>query len=193
MTVAQGSVSWMAPEVFQGHNYTEKCDIFSWAVTFWQILSRNLPYFNLDSPAQSEQLSSNSHSDSAIVSAAGGGGGAASFRIMWAVHSGERPQLLKHCPLVLEQLLKSCWDEHPNLRPSIDQVIAQIDPLFRIMFKHSCLPLQLPPESSSHGQSDVCLTYTPNSRLILSILLQTLTVPTRTVRRKAALKCPIRL
>lgn len=151
MTVAQGSVAWMAPEVFQGHTYTEKCDIYSWAVTFWQVLSRQLPYFNLDSPAQSTD-SPQTQPDSAVASAAGGCGGAASFRIMWAVHSGERPQLLKQCPLVLEQLLENCWSEQPNKRPFVDQVIAQIEQLFWIIQSHSTLPLQLPDDPSTNGQ-----------------------------------------
>ncbi|KAG7244199.1 hypothetical protein INR49_004272 [Caranx melampygus] len=30
MTNNKGSAAWMAPEVFEGSNYSEKCDVFSW-------------------------------------------------------------------------------------------------------------------------------------------------------------------
>lgn len=35
----------MAPEVCLGGNYAEQCDIYSWAIVFWQLLSKQLlPY-----------------------------------------------------------------------------------------------------------------------------------------------------
>ncbi len=37
----------MAPEVFTGTNYAEQCDIYSWSIVFWQLLSKQLsPYDN---------------------------------------------------------------------------------------------------------------------------------------------------
>ena len=34
MTNNKGSAAWMAPEVFEGNTYTEKCDIFRYIVKF---------------------------------------------------------------------------------------------------------------------------------------------------------------
>ncbi len=35
----------MAPEVFQGRKYAEQCDIYSWSIVFWQLLSKRFsPY-----------------------------------------------------------------------------------------------------------------------------------------------------
>jgi serine/threonine protein kinase len=35
----------MAPEVIRGTDYSEKCDTYSWAIVFWQLLSKKLlPY-----------------------------------------------------------------------------------------------------------------------------------------------------
>lgn len=35
----------MAPEVFRGTLYAEQCDIYSWSIVFWQLLSKQFsPY-----------------------------------------------------------------------------------------------------------------------------------------------------
>lgn len=35
----------MAPEVFVGQKYNEKCDIYSWSIVLWQLLAKQLhPY-----------------------------------------------------------------------------------------------------------------------------------------------------
>jgi hypothetical protein len=37
----------MAPEVYKGTNYAEQCDIYSWSIVLWQLLSKQLsPYEN---------------------------------------------------------------------------------------------------------------------------------------------------
>lgn len=36
MTNNKGSAAWMAPEVFEGSTYTEKCDVFSWGIILWE-------------------------------------------------------------------------------------------------------------------------------------------------------------
>ena len=44
MTNNRGSAAWMAPEVFETTTYTEKCDVFSWGIILWEILTRRLPF-----------------------------------------------------------------------------------------------------------------------------------------------------
>jgi hypothetical protein len=35
----------MAPEVIRGTKYAEQCDIYSWSIVFWQLLSKQYePY-----------------------------------------------------------------------------------------------------------------------------------------------------
>jgi hypothetical protein len=37
----------MAPEVYIGTKYAEQCDIYSWSIVFWQLLSKQYsPYDN---------------------------------------------------------------------------------------------------------------------------------------------------
>ncbi|KAF4025216.1 hypothetical protein G4228_017121 [Cervus hanglu yarkandensis] len=61
MTNNKGSAAWMAPEVFEGSNYSEKCDVFSWGIILWEVITRRKPFDEIGGPA---------------------------FRIMWAVHNG---------------------------------------------------------------------------------------------------------
>ncbi|KAI5094378.1 mitogen-activated protein kinase kinase kinase 7 isoform X1 [Silurus meridionalis] len=72
MTNNKGSAAWMAPEVFEGKykiyfptpacsNYSEKCDVFSWGIILWEVITRRKPFDEIGGPA---------------------------FRIMWAVHRG---------------------------------------------------------------------------------------------------------
>ena len=45
-----GTVRWMAPEVFaddRGH-YNEKCDVYSWAITLWEVMARRIPFHHLE-------------------------------------------------------------------------------------------------------------------------------------------------
>ncbi|KAF5270604.1 hypothetical protein FQA39_LY01342 [Lamprigera yunnana] len=96
MTNNKGSAAWMAPEVFTSSNYTEKCDVYSWGIILWEVLSRRRPFYHLKGSA---------------------------FTIMWAVHKGMRPPLIRSCPPPLEKLMKDCWDENPTNRPSMIKVV----------------------------------------------------------------------
>ncbi|KOC70178.1 Mitogen-activated protein kinase kinase kinase 7 [Habropoda laboriosa] len=96
MTNNKGSAAWMAPEVFEGSRYTEKCDVFSWGVILWEILSRKKPFDEI---------------------------GGSAYRIMWAVHVGQRPPLIEGCPKPIEDLMTRCWHKSPEERPSMDEVV----------------------------------------------------------------------
>ncbi|XP_050524364.1 mitogen-activated protein kinase kinase kinase 7-like isoform X2 [Daktulosphaira vitifoliae] len=96
MTNNKGSAAWMAPEVFEGSNYTEKCDVYSWGIILWQVLTRLKPFNEI---------------------------GGSAYGIMWAVHKGTRPPIFEQCPRPFQELITTCWDQNPNIRPSIDHVV----------------------------------------------------------------------
>jgi serine/threonine protein kinase len=47
MTNKIGTFQWMAPEVINGENYTEKADVFSYGIILWEIAAREPPYKNI--------------------------------------------------------------------------------------------------------------------------------------------------
>lgn len=110
MTNNKGSAAWMAPEVFEGNAYTEKCDIFSWGIILWEILSRKKPFDDI---------------------------GGSAFRILWAVHGGQRPPLFQDCPRIIEKLILRCWNPVPNLRPSMDNIVQIMTNLLEFCSEHS--------------------------------------------------------
>ncbi|XP_076665711.1 mitogen-activated protein kinase kinase kinase 7 [Andrena cerasifolii] len=109
MTNNKGSAAWMAPEVFEGSRYTEKCDVFSWGVILWEILSRKKPFDEI---------------------------GGSAYRIMWAVHVGQRPPLIEGCPKPIEDLMTRCWHKSPEERPSMDEVVEIMTTLSQFFNGH---------------------------------------------------------
>lgn len=55
-------------EVFEGSTYTEKCDVFSWGIILWEVISREQPFKNIE----------------------------LAFGIMWSVHKGNNSYQNNH-------------------------------------------------------------------------------------------------
>ncbi|XP_014489241.1 PREDICTED: mitogen-activated protein kinase kinase kinase 7-like [Dinoponera quadriceps] len=121
MTNNKGSAAWMAPEVFEGSRYTEKCDVFSWGIILWEVLTRKKPFDDI---------------------------GASAFRIMWAVHVGQRPPLIEGCPKPIEDLMTRCWQKAPEERPSMDEVVRIMTELSEF-FSHHLEPVEYSLSSES--------------------------------------------
>ncbi|XP_052835402.1 mitogen-activated protein kinase kinase kinase 7 isoform X1 [Drosophila gunungcola] len=99
MSLETGTVRYIAPEVFKGGRYNEKCDVHSWAITCWEILSRKMPLDKYD--------------------------GTSAWALKLAINGGERPLLddvMKGCPEDLNSLLTVCWDVDPKRRFSMELV-----------------------------------------------------------------------
>ena len=58
--------------------YNEKCDVYSWGIILWEVLTRKVPFQDLGQ----------------------------ALRILWAVHVGKRPPLIQGCPKLLENLMR---------------------------------------------------------------------------------------
>mmetsp|Transcript_25365 Transcript_25365/g.70562 ORF Transcript_25365/g.70562 Transcript_25365/m.70562 type:complete len:331 (+) Transcript_25365:36-1028(+) len=95
MTRAVGSLHWTAPEVHTGE-YTEKADIYSYAMVLFEIVCREIP-FDDEEPGQVPMLTL----------------------------AGNRPDMDAipcHCPEALVQLMQRCWNGLPENRPSFTQI-----------------------------------------------------------------------
>uniref|UniRef100_A0A3B4Y752 Mitogen-activated protein kinase kinase kinase 7 n=1 Tax=Seriola lalandi dorsalis TaxID=1841481 RepID=A0A3B4Y752_SERLL len=113
-------------EVFEGSNYSEKCDVFSWGIILWEVITRRKPFDEIGGPA---------------------------FRIMWAVHNGTRPPLIKNLPKPIESLMTRCWSKDPSQRPSMEEIVKIMTHLMRY-FPGFDEPLQYPYQYSDDGQSN---------------------------------------
>lgn len=118
MTNNKGSAAWMAPEVFEGNTYTEKCDIFSWGIILWEVLTRRLPF---------DEIRGND------------------LRVLWAIHSGKRPPPIQNCPEELEELMTRCWNKDATVRPTMDEIVEQMQ-FIQTFFPEAADPLDFPDE-----------------------------------------------
>lgn len=96
LTPCTGSLPTMAPEVVLGKPYNQSCDVFSFGILLWEIMSLQ-PAFNLFSPAD--------------------------FKKKVAI-GGFRPSQTSsnNISSPLRGLIKSCWHVDPDTRPTIAAV-----------------------------------------------------------------------
>lgn len=96
---AVGTIAWMAPELFERRAvYTQKSDIYSLGITFWELAASKIPFADASNPA--------------LIPS-------------W-VSQGEREDIPKECPLKLASLIKACWEGSPDKRPDADAVVTYL-------------------------------------------------------------------
>ncbi len=99
MTGETGSYRYMAAEVIRSAKYTEKADVFSWAVVVNELFTGEKPY-EYQMPLDVARS---------------------------VVKQGLRPSQRKIKNLRLKGLLARAWDEQPTQRPSWDEIIAELE------------------------------------------------------------------
>lgn len=97
---AKGTPLWMAPEVMQFQDFDEKCDIYSFGIVLWEILTRSHPY--------EHHQSFESFKEAVCV-------------------LNERPSIPKNIEISLSKLIQSCWHPNPSYRPSFDHITNEFD------------------------------------------------------------------
>jgi len=105
MTKAVGTCNWVAPEVFMGHIYDEKVDVYAFAMVCFEATFYELPFEELE-PSEITAL----------------------------VTSGKRPSLEDPPPGIPEpflRLIELCWAHHKHLRPTFDEIARYISTLVR--------------------------------------------------------------
>ena len=88
-------------EVADALPYNHKADVYSFGVILWELNASKKPFEGLNREMFYERV----------------------------VHGGERPPLSKKWPTELGKLIKDCWSEDIEKRPSFGQIIARIDKL----------------------------------------------------------------
>eukprot|EP00040_Diaphanoeca_grandis_P027807 m.159107 g.159107 ORF g.159107 m.159107 type:complete len:1241 (+) comp31120_c0_seq2:330-4052(+) len=100
MTKGIGTMLWMAPEILDGStHYGKASDVYSYGIILWELLTRRLPWDEIQSkpPFFSTDLLS-------------------------AVTSGKRPDIPDSCPDDYRELVKMCWDSDAEVRPPFAMV-----------------------------------------------------------------------
>jgi len=103
-----GTTRWMAPEILRERKlpdfYSPKADVYSFAITCYEILTGETPYVGF-------------HSHKAISE---------------FVLFGGRPELPDKLPKDLNNLVVKCWDANPSIRPSFNDICRNIQHLLTL-------------------------------------------------------------
>lgn len=119
-TFKAGSPVYASPEKLSGSGpISTKVDVYAWAVSTWQILELRQPYDWVDSIEQ--LIDSLSH--------------------------GERPRFEEQWCRPLRRLLQNCWDTLPAKRPTMAEVVIQLEPIVQRMKEEDGLSQLVPPSS----------------------------------------------
>jgi len=94
-----GSLLWKAPETFSIRNpYTEKADVYSLGIIFWELATCQVPYEN--------------HDPHTIES---------------SVLRGDRLDIPSSCPEGFKELIEQCWCHDHTQRPSASNIFEKLD------------------------------------------------------------------
>lgn len=131
-------------------NLLTKVDVYSFAIVMWELLFEKTPFLEFPLPNHANKNNNNRMS-----------GSISTYRVPILVSKGERPQILenedeiqrwlssrnpKQFPDISEltnpvefvtryiQLMKSCWDQVPQNRPSFSKILKELEELMK-MFK----------------------------------------------------------
>jgi len=91
---------WMAPEVMLFKEFNEKCDVYSFGIVLWEILTKEEPFVQYQSFDKFKDAVCYRH---------------------------ERPIIPSDTLPSLSSLISSCWDQEPSKRPNFKEIIIQLE------------------------------------------------------------------
>jgi len=89
-----GPIKWMAPELIYQREVTHKCDVYSFGITLYEIVTHLDPH-----PTLTNQ------------------------EVVNNIQNGLRPSIPSDCPKTLEVMMRMCWEANPNNRPTFTQIL----------------------------------------------------------------------
>ncbi len=102
MTAETGTYRWMAPEVVSHQRYDAKCDVFSYGILLWEIVTGGaVPYAGF-TPLQAA---------------------------VGVVQKGLRPSLPEGVHPALARIMARCWDANAAARPDFSTLISMLESL----------------------------------------------------------------
>lgn len=100
-----------APECVSERIYSKATDVYAFAITMIEILSRDDPYPNEDILKYINSIFFNSFIFFFQCRIA-----------LRVVQNGMRPQIPDYCEESMKELIRMCWHQDPKQRPMFDQI-----------------------------------------------------------------------
>ncbi|KAK8884699.1 hypothetical protein M9Y10_043818 [Tritrichomonas musculus] len=94
MTADVGTPHWMAPELFESTNYTNKVDVYAFGMLMWEMYNEDAPFHGMNSVQIAFQVSK----------------------------EGYRPPWPADTPEEFKSFVNLCWHQNPNKRPEFKQI-----------------------------------------------------------------------
>jgi len=114
-----GSVQWAAPEVLLGKTYSHKCDLWSFGVVCWELLTARVPFEGMAQTAVATKVAL----------------------------EGMRLPVPPRTPMRLLRLIARCWSEAPEQRPAFDAVVVELQAIEQqLIAAGEADPMPLPPK-----------------------------------------------
>ena len=99
MTAETGSYRWMAPEVIRHEDYSTPCDVYSFAILLYEMLTLSIPFSRMTP-----------------------------YQVIFAVaRDKKRPELPPGLPGEVRRLIEKCWEDKPNLRPESTKLTVDLE------------------------------------------------------------------
>lgn len=97
-------VKWMAPESLEQGKYSAKSDVWSYGVLLWELMTRGaIPYPEVDN-----------------------------WDVGAYIKSGRRLPRPEYCQPYLYRLMRFCWQENPDKRPTFNRLREEIERMLNI-------------------------------------------------------------
>jgi serine/threonine protein kinase len=96
----KGTAQWMAPELLLNQPYTEKCDVYSFGIVLWELLTRQEPFPEFDNFEDFKKAVCEQH---------------------------RRPSIPPNIPSGLKMLIQDCWNANAEMRPSFSGIVKRLD------------------------------------------------------------------
>lgn len=95
MSCEIGTTQWCAPELLtSGNDYNHSVDVYAYGIMLWELLTQKIPFKGLKCIQICECV----------------------------LKYAERPEIPEDCPEMFATVIKRCWAQHPEERPTFQQI-----------------------------------------------------------------------
>ena len=96
------TLQWTAPEILDLKKYTDKSDVYSLGIVYWELAANEIPYDGYPNDVISD-----------------------------CVRRGKRLEIPDTTPSMFSSMIEKCWANDPNYRPNCSQLIELIEECIR--------------------------------------------------------------